>query len=278
LILKDTDLKFAISANRQLVLLKDSEKVTSGDESSDLFQQTVQGQVVDAATGETLPGVNIVVEGTTIGTTTDIDGEYSINVPGPEALLVFSYIGYTTRQVTVGDQEVIDIELQIGVGRMDELVVVGYGTQRAETLTGSVASIGSRELAKSPAGNVGSSLQGLLPGLVSMQRTGEPGGDLSNILVRGQSTTGNNAPLVLVDGVPEPSWQRLNSDDIESISVLKDASAAIYGVQAANGVILITTKRGDIGRPVFTLTHDQGFVQPTRLPTDGQFCDVSRIF
>lgn len=267
LILKETDLKFAISANRQLVLLKDSEKVTSGDESLDLFQQIVQGQVVDAATGETLPGVNIVVEGTTIGTTTDIDGEYSINVPGPEALLVFSFIGYTTQQVTVGDQEVIDIELQIGVGRMDELVVVGYGTQRAETLTGSVASIGSRELAKSPAGNVGSSLQGLLPGLVSMQRTGEPGGDLSNILVRGQSTTGNNAPLVLVDGVPEPSWQRLNSDDIESISVLKDASAAIYGVQAANGVILITTKRGEIGRPVFTLTHDQGFVQPTRLPT-----------
>lgn len=146
------------------------------------------------------------------------------------------------------------------------MVAIGYGTQKKATLTGSVTGIGDEEIAKSPSISVGNAIQGLLPGLASLQRSGDPGGDASTILIRGQSTTGNNTPLVLVDGVPEPDWQRINSNDIESISVLKDASASIYGVQAANGVILITTKRGSENEPTFNLTYNQGIIRPTRLP------------
>src|SRR5690625_2542933 len=229
-------------------------------------QSSVTGTVYDAETGGTPPAVNIAIQGTTSGTVTNPSGEYALEVPDQNTVLIFSYVGYTSQQIEVGDQEVIDVRLEMGLDVLDELVVVGYGTQRAATLTGSIVNIDSRDISRSPASTVASSLQGMLPGLASLQRTGEPGGDGSTLLIRGQSTTGNNAPLVLVDGVPEPDWQRINSNDIESVSVLKDAAAAIYGVQAANGVILITTKRGTLGKPVFSATYNQGFVQPTRIP------------
>lgn len=241
---------------------------------------TVTGQVTDASTGESLPGVSVVVveiEGepeehlkeiipTTLGTITDHEGNYSIDVPDPNVVLEFSFIGYGTRRISLADRRVIDISLEPVAIDLDEVVVVGYGSQRKATLTGSVSGIGDQEIMRSPASNVATALQGLLPGLVSLQRTGAPGEDISNVLVRGQSTTGHNAPLILVDGVPEPDWQRINVNDIESVSVLKDASAAIYGVQAANGVILVTTKRGAVSPPTFNFTINQGFNRPTRIP------------
>ncbi len=230
------------------------------------MQETVSGTVVDAQSGESLPGVNIILEGTTTGTSTGPDGYFELEVPSLQEILIVSYIGYVTKEVPIDGTTTIDVNLEPAAVDLDELVVIGYGTQRKATLTGSVTSVGSREITSAPTQNLSASLAGLLPGVIAMNRSGQPGGDDASILIRGNTTTGNNAPLVLVDGVPEDGWQRINSNDIESISVLKDAAASIYGVQAANGVILITTKRGATGKPTFNFSYNQGIHQPTRMP------------
>ncbi len=259
-----TDVKYSI-IDRKIILAP--EYLTSGtDETISLQQQIITGRVTDSQTRESMPGVNIVVKGTSIGTITDINGNYSLTVTDRNAILVFSFIGYISQEIPLNGRTTLDIALEGEVKGLEEVVVVGYGTQRKATLTGSVVGVGADEIVKAPAGNIAASLQGALPGLISLQRTGDPGNNLSSILIRGQNTTGDNSPLVLVDGIPEPDWQRINNNDIESISILKDAAAAIYGVQAANGVILVTTKRGKIGKPAFDFTYNQGFVQPTRLP------------
>ncbi|MGM0507445.1 MAG: SusC/RagA family TonB-linked outer membrane protein, partial [Bacteroidota bacterium] len=228
--------------------------------------QEVTGTVTDAETGDPLPGVTVVIQETTSGTTTDVDGEYSL-VAEPNQTLVFSYIGYDSETVSVDGREVIDVELTSAVTDLDELVVVGYGTQRAATLTGSISRAGDREISSAPTVSVTNSLAGLMPGLVALNRSGEPGADTSTLLIRGQNTTGSTSPLVVVDGVQSPAgWERINPNDIEQISILKDASAAIYGARAANGVILITTKRGSVGKPVINYSFNQGISQPTRTP------------
>jgi len=230
-------------------------------------QEVVTGTVYDSETGNTLPGVNIMIQGTSSGTVTNSDGEYSLEVPDRNAVLEFTFVGYISQQIRVEDQEVIDVQLEMGLDELDELVVVGYGTQRAATLTGSIARAGEREIASSPTISVTNSLAGLMPGLVALNRSGEPGADTAQLLIRGQSTTGSTSPLVVVDGVQSPSgWDRINPKDIEQITVLKDASAAIYGARAANGVILITTKRGMVGSPTFNYSFNQGINQPTRTP------------
>jgi TonB-dependent starch-binding outer membrane protein SusC len=233
-----------------------------------VFAQSIEitGTVTDAGDGSALPGVTVVIQGTTTGTVTNVDGNYSIEVESG-SILNFSFIGYQTYNITIQDQEVIDVELERAVTDLDELVVVGYGTQRAATLTGSIARTSDAELVASPAISVSNSLAGLLPGVVALNRSGEPGADVATILIRGQNTTGNTSPLIVVDGIQNPSgWERINQNDIEQITVLKDASAAIYGAQAANGVILITTKRGMIGEPQINYTFNQGINQPTRTP------------
>src|SRR5690606_29779426 len=196
--------------------------------------------------GMPLLGVNVLVKGTSTGNVSDFDGNYSLNVPSANTVLVFSYIGYETTEITVGNQTTINVSLAPSASSLDEVVVVGYGTQKKITLTGSVVDVQGEELTKSPNPNVTASLQGRLPGLVAVQRSGEPGRDDANILIRGNGTTGNNAPLIIIDGVERSLIGRLNPDDIESISVLKDASAAIYGARGGNGVILVTTKKGKI--------------------------------
>jgi TonB-dependent starch-binding outer membrane protein SusC len=232
----------------------------------DLQQVTVTGRVTDGAAGESLPGVSVVIDGTTTGVITDIDGRFSITVPNENAIIVFSFVGYSTRRIPLEGRSVLEIDLTPVAIDLDEVVVIGYGTQRRATLTGSVAGISDQEITRTPAANLSNALAGLLPGLISMQRGGTPGADNSVFLVRGNTTTGDNTPLILVDGVPEPGWQRINPNDVESISVLKDASAAIYGVQAANGVILITTKRGSVGKPRFDFSFNQSITTPTRVP------------
>ncbi len=227
-------------------------------------QVTVTGTVTDYD-GEVLPGVNILEKGTTNGTITSIDGKFQISVAS-DAVLVFSYIGYLSEEEPVDNRSVINIQLMPDIMQLNELVVVGYGEQEKETLTGSVVAIKGEEIVKSPSSNVTSSLAGRLPGLSVNQRSGEPGRDDPNILIRGTGTYGNNAPLIIVDGVPRSLMSRLNPEDIESISVLKDASAAIYGARAANGVILITTKRGAKGKPVFNFSYNHAFQTPTKLP------------
>jgi len=233
----------------------------------------ISGNVTDAD-GMPLPGVNILLKGTMEGTVTDVDGNFSIDVPSQEAILVFSSVGYISEEISIGTQVVINISMVPDVTALEEIIVVGYGEQKKETLTGSVVNVSGKEIKKSPSSNLISSLAGKLPGLSVNQRSGEPGRDDPSILIRGVGTFVSdpadlaeaNAPLIIVDGVPRSQMSRLNPDDIESISVLKDASAAIYGARAANGVILITTKKGIIGKPVFDFAYNYAVHSPTKIP------------
>lgn len=231
-------------------------------------QLAVQGKVTSEDDGAPLPGVSVVVKGTSIGTTTDTNGSYRVEVPDQNSVLVFSFIGYMTKETTVGTQTTIDIVLPTDVETLTEIVVVGYGETKKESLTSAITSIKGKELVKSPQANLSNSFAGRVSGVVANTATGEPGSDNSRLRIRGQSTIGNNSPLIVIDGVANRigGLDRLDPNDIESMSILKDASAAIYGAQAANGVILITTKRGTKGKPVFSFTNNQGFVRPTRLP------------
>lgn len=233
---------------------------------------TVSGKVADDS-GEPLPGVNVLEKGTTNGTTTDVEGKFTLNVRDEKSVLVFSFIGYTTQEIVVGEQTMINVALVSDVQTLNEIIVVGYGEQKKETITGSVVNISGKEIVKSPSPNVTNSLAGRLPGLSVNQRSGQPGSDDPNILIRGNGTFVSdnnnlayaNSPLIIVDGVPRSLMSRLNPDDIESISVLKDASAAIYGARAANGVILITTKKGALGKPVFDFSYNYAIQQPTKV-------------
>ena len=223
---------------------------------------TVSGQ-----NGQSIPGATILVKGTTNGTVTDMDGKYSLSVGSDAQVLIVSFVGMLTSEVSIGNRSQINVTLEEETADLDEFVVIGYGTQKKATLTGSVTSVESEQVISNPSVNLTNSLSGLLPGLVALNRSGEPGADNSSILIRGSNTTGDNSPFVVVDGVQNPpGWERINPNDIESISVLKDASAAIYGARAANGVILITTKRGKEGKPTLSYTFNQGISQPTRLP------------
>ena len=235
-------------------------------------QKTIKGIVVDA-TGEPLIGVNVSVKGTTIVIITDIDGKYTLEVP-TNATLVFSYIGYRTQEHSVGNQTTINITLQEDTQNIDEVVVVGYGVQKKETVTGSVSTLKGDDLVKSPVANLSNAIAGKMSGVVTYQRSGEPGYDGATIRIRGSNTLGNNDPLIVIDGVAARAGglERLDPNEIETMSVLKDASAAIYGARAANGVILITTKKGRMGKkPEFTYSFNQGWSKPTNLP---EMCDA----
>jgi TonB-dependent starch-binding outer membrane protein SusC len=236
---------------------------------ADAFGQsaTISGRIT-GETGDGLPGVTVVLKGTTVGTSTDIEGNYSLNVPNTTGTLVISFIGYTTQEVPINGRSSVSISLAVDTKALKEVVVVGYGTQTKETVTGSVAAVKGEELQRSPAMNLTNSIAGRMPGVVAVNRSGEPGYDGSAIRIRGSNTLGNNGALIVIDGVParQGGIDRLNPADIENISVLKDASAAIYGARAANGVILVTTKRGKAGKPELTYSFNQGFSQPTVIP------------
>lgn len=228
-------------------------------------QQTVTGRVTDANTGESLPGVTILVQGTTTGTTTDIDGKYSIDVPNNEASLVFSYVGYLSETLAVAGKTVMDVKLAPDIKALEEVVVVGYGTQKRVNLTGAVGTVSADEVNSRIAPNTMSLLQGRVAGLQIIQNSAQPGAENNSIRIRGQGTfssAGSN-PLVLIDGV-EGNLEMLNPNMIEDISVLKDAaSAAIYGSRAANGVILITTKNGKEGRVNVEYSYNYSYQNPS---------------
>lgn len=228
---------------------------------------TVTGKVTDEA-DQGIPGVNVVVKNSTRGTTTDADGKFSINATGSNATLILSSIGFTTQEIALNGRTQLDVKLATDTKSLSEVVVVGYGTQKKETITGSVVSVKGDELVKSPAVNLANSLAGRLPGVTVVNRSGQPGADGAVIRIRGANTLGNNSALIVVDGIPDRAGglDRINPADIESISVLKDAAAAIYGSRAANGVILITTKRGKTGKPSLSYNFNQGFSNPTVLP------------
>ena len=228
-------------------------------------QVTVTGTVTGADDGVPMPGVNIIEKGTTNGAITNANGVYSISVSA-DATLIFSFVGMETVEIPVGNQTSIDVALESSTTALDEIVVVGYGTASKATLTGAVASVRGDELKQSPSTNFSNTLVGRVPGLFAYNRSGEPGYDGATLRIRGANTLGDNNPLVVIDGIPNRNLERLDPAVIESFTVLKDASAAIYGTQAANGVILITTKRGRIGKPTITLDMNVGAQQPTVIP------------
>lgn len=216
-------------------------------------ERTITGTVRDA--NEPLIGVNVVVKGTSYGTVTDLDGNYSIVLQDDQNVLVFSYTGYAQQEVVVGDQSVINVTLEVSSQALEEVVVIGYTTRKRGELTGSVSTVDNEVIERTTNKDVAKSLSGRVPGLIVADRGGYPGGtnDIT-LLIRGKSTLNNNAPLILIDGIPAASFSHLSPADIESLSVLKDGAAAIYGARAANGVILITTKRGRTGKPQISLT------------------------
>lgn len=233
------------------------------------FQQTVKGTIKDANTKEPLVGANVVVEGTTNGIMTDVNGNFSINITNQNTTLLISFIGYEQQRIVVGNQTSISIELKPNTAALDEVVVVGYGTQKKESVTASVASVTSKDLSVSPAANISNMIAGRVTGLLSIQNDGTPGNDNSFIFIRGMATTGSTEPLYVIDGIPRTSsdFTRLTPTDIESISVLKDAAAAaVYGTRGANGVLLITTKRGSLQKASFSYSFNYGIQKPTRLP------------
>lgn len=234
-VLKGTNLAYSIN-DRNINIYK----VSSVNQSK---SRKITGKVSDS-NGDAIIGANVVVKGTTNGTITDIDGNFSIEVSSSDVLLI-SYIGFLSQEIKVGDNLVFNTTLKEDALGLDEVVVVGFGTQKKANLTGAVSSVSVQEMGKRQVGQTSLALQGLVPGVAVTQRSGQPGADGGTISIRGKTTLGNNDALILVDGV-EMGLNNIDASMIESISVLKDAaSAAIYGSRAANGVILVTTKRAE---------------------------------
>lgn len=244
--------------------------------SSAISAQKVTGRV---AMGDTaLQGVTVLLKGSTVSTQTDANGQFSINAPA-KGTLVFTSVGFQTLEMPINNRSNLSVDLKGSVQQMNEVVVVGYGTQKKVTVTGSVATVKGAELDKSPTTNLSNSLAGRLPGITAIQSSGEPGFDGSTIRIRGTNTLGNSGPLIVIDGVPDRAGglDRLNPADIESMSVLKDASAAIYGARAANGVILITTKQGKSGKPTVSYDFNNGWLQPTVIPKMGNASQYAEL-
>lgn len=235
--------------------------------------KVISGKVTDASNSP-LPGVTVLVKGTSIGTITGVDGDYSLTgVPDDAEALVFSFIGMKTQEKAIGRNTIIDVTMESDAIGIDEVVAIGYGTQRKGNITGSVSSIKSEDLVVAPAASTSTLLGGKLPGLISVQRSGQPGADAASLSIRGFGSA-----LVIVDGV-ETSFNNIDPNQIESVSILKDGSASIYGARAGNGVILITTKRGNLGKPTITLNSSVTFQGVTEFPTpvsSGQYAEMAR--
>lgn len=234
---------------------------------NDVSQQKskkITGTVVDE-TGLPVIGANVVQKGTTNGIITDVDGRFSLEIP-ENSILEISYIGYLAQSIPVENKSFFQIILKEDTQKLDEVVVVGFGTQKKVNLTGAVSAVSGDQLSGLPATNVANMLQGKLPGVSITAETGQPGREGTSIRIRGVGTMNNSDPMILVDGL-ESSMNDVNPNDIENISVLKDAAAAsIYGTRAANGVILITTKRGKVGKPTLTYNGYVGWQKAVRKP------------
>lgn len=235
--------------------------------SSAPLERSISGTIKDEK-DLPLANVNITIKGSTEGTTTDEKGEFRIRVTDDKTVLVISSVGFQTQEVVVGSKAHLTIKLATASEQFTDVVVIGYGTQKKIAVTGAISTVSGKEIKSVPVPAISNALAGRLTGVIGMNNTGEPGYDDATILIRGISTTGDASPLVVIDGVADRagSFSRMDPNDIETISVLKDASAAIYGSRAANGVILITTKRGKIGKPTINYTFNYGLRQPTRLP------------
>lgn len=243
-------------------------------------QLNVTGNVKDAL-GEYIIGASVLVKGTTNGTITDIDGNFSVSGVEKGSVLEISYIGYVSQSITINDEKPLLIILKEDSETLEEVVVVGYGVQKKANLTGAVTSMKSDELLKSRAANATTALVGQMPGLISKQASGEPGADDASIFIRGIATfQGDSSPAYIIDGIERTSadFARMDPNDIESINVLKDAaSAAIFGMRGANGVIVITTKRGTDGKASIKYSGSVSIQSPTKLPEFANSYDYARL-
>lgn len=238
---------------------KESARMWSAD-------RKVSGKITDD-NGQGLPGVNVTIKGSTRGTSTDVNGVYSLESVADKDVLVFSFVGYLAKEVTVGTMSTVDVVLSTDTKALEEIVVVGYGTQKKATVTGSISSIKGDAIAQVPAPNISQSLAGRVVGVSMRPNGGQPGKDDPDIHIRGIVTTGNNRPLVVVDGVRRDNIRQVDPASIETITILKDAAAvAPYGIGGANGVIMITTKKGKTGKPQVRISSSYGFQNPTYLP------------
>lgn len=225
----------------------------------------VTGVVVDEK-NVPVSGASIQVKNTNMGVTADSSGKFSISVPDRNAVLVITHVGYQKKETTIPQSGEITVQLFSESNTLNDVVVIGYGTQKRTSVTAAVASLKGEEVTKVPVANLSNALGGRVSGVIFKQGSGEPGNDGASILIRGFSTTGNTAPLVVVDGVPR-SFQQLDPNSVASFTILKDAAAvAPYGVAGANGVILVTTKRGTSGKPQLTYNGYYGWQNPTQLP------------
>jgi len=265
--LQGTGLKFEIN-KKQIIITPDRTKSDNKPQlqSPQPKKRTVKGSISDSK-GQVLPGATISVAGTTIGSLSDPDGKYSIEVPSRTEYLQFTFIGMIAQNVAISGKMEINVKLEEDVHGIDEVVVVGYGQQKRETVTGAVSTIQTKDILQSPAANLAVTLAGRLPGLTTIQTSGEPGRDITSLYLRGQGTLNGAAPLILVDGVPR-DLTYIDPNEVESVSILKDASStAVFGVRGANGVILVTTKRGTDDTQQISVTVEKGLQDFTRLPT-----------
>lgn len=239
-------------------------------------QINVKGKVTDSQ-GQALPGATIQVSGTNVGSITDLNGTYSIQVTGSDVVLQYSFIGFASQKISVGKQTTINVMLIEDTQSIDDVVVVGYGTQKKATLTGAVSAVSGENLIKRTVPSLSTALQGLMPGVTVQQTSGEPGADGANIRIRGiGSINSSTFPLVLVDGI-QMDINQVDMNTVESVSVLKDgASAAIYGSRASNGVILITTKRGKEGKVKVSYNSSYTIQTPTNMPEVVKAADYLR--
>lgn len=221
----------------------------------------ISGTVTDEVTGESLPGVSIKVQGTTKGTITGTDGEFTLDLQDANAVLVFSFVGYLSEKKTVSGKSVIDVKLKTDVKKLDEVVIVGYATKNKASVTGAISQIDSKVFESRPLVDASSALQGAISGLSVVRSSGQPGRQGYNLQIRGFSSVNGNKPLVLIDGVPG-DINTLNPNDIANVTLLKDAAASIYGARAADGVVLITTKKGIKGTPEVAYSINFGMKTP----------------
>lgn len=280
-ILAPRNIKYQVLKNNHVILTKEEAKGDVGRApvvEKGIMEQTITGTVKDEK-GEGLPGVSILVKGTQKGTLTDVNGSFTLLLQDQDrnATLVFSYVGYISQEIVVGTQTNLTITLLNDEKALEEVVVVGYGTQKKTSVTAAVSSVKGAEISSTPITNLANGLGGRMPGLIMKQGSGEPGKDAANIYIRGISTTGSSSPLLIVDDIPR-AFQDLDPNSIETVTVLKDAAAvAPYGVAGANGVILVTTKRGKTGAPALTYNGYVGFQNPTRLteyPTSFEYASL----
>jgi TonB-linked SusC/RagA family outer membrane protein len=268
-ILKPLNIIYSEISN-QIVLEQKNENKGAGDfnlSAKNEQQKTVSGMVLDDK-GMGIPGASVVVKGTKNGVSTDFDGKFTINVKETD-VLVFSFIGYLAQEVSVSGKKTINVTLGEDIAKLDEVVVIGYGSQKRSDISGAVSQIGQKEIAKNPTANISNALVGQTTGIIARQTTGEPGKDDSDIFIRGIGTMGNATPLYVIDGIVRSArdFSQLNSSEIASFSILKDAaSAAVFGVRGGNGVILVTTKRGKEGKMQISFSSNFGIQERTRDP------------